>query len=117
MTIRPTFAFNFEWTGRSAKNIRERSSALVNGLGLYFKRLLFPLYLFAIKLVTYTAYYFVKFLIKFIFAFIGLIIETENNKQKKNELFERKLKLQEEIFQIDHNGSSWLELGKILLCR
>ena len=61
---------------RLAKKIKERSSALLKGLGAYFKRLLFPLYLFPIKLVTYTAYYFVKFLIKFIFAFIGLIFET-----------------------------------------
>ena len=61
---------------RLAKKIKERSSTLLKGLGAYFKRLLFPLYLFPIKLVTYTAYYLVKFLIKFIFAFIGLIFET-----------------------------------------
>src|SRR3972149_10413365 len=61
---------------RLAKKIKERSSTLLKGLGAYFKRLLFPLYLFPIKLATYTAYYFVKFLIKFIFAFIGLIFET-----------------------------------------
>ena len=61
---------------RLAKKIKERSSALLKGLSAYFKRLLFPLYLFPIKLVTYTAYYLVKFLIKFIFAFIGLIFET-----------------------------------------
>ena len=61
---------------RLAKKIKERSSALLKGLGAYFKRLLFPLYLFPIKLVTYTAYYLLKFLIKFIFAFIGLIFET-----------------------------------------
>lgn len=61
---------------RLAKRIREKFSAVVKGLGAYFKRLLFPLYLFPIKLITYTAYYLVKFLIKFIFAFIGLIFET-----------------------------------------
>ncbi len=59
-----------------AKKIKERSSTLIKGLGVYFKRLLFPVYLFPIKLITYTAYYLVKFLIKFIFAFIGLIFET-----------------------------------------
>lgn len=59
-----------------AKRIREKFSAVFKGLREYFKRLLFPLYLFPIKLITYTAYYLVKFLIKFIFAFIGLIIET-----------------------------------------
>src|SRR3989338_5452931 len=59
-----------------ANKIRTRWFNLVKRLKVYFKRLLFPLYLFPIKLVTYTAYYLVKFLIKFIFAFIGLIFET-----------------------------------------
>src|SRR3990167_8668528 len=61
---------------RLAKRIKANSRKLIESLGAYFKRLLFPLYLFPIKLVTYTAYYLVKFLIKFIFAFVGLIIET-----------------------------------------
>ncbi len=61
---------------RLAKKIKERFSSLTKRFGAYLKRLLFPLYLFPIKLVTYTAYYFVKFLIKFIFTFIGLIFET-----------------------------------------
>ena len=77
-------SLKLRWTSRLAngfdkltiKNIKERAGSLLKGLGAYFKRLLFPLYLFPIKLVTYTAYYFVKFLIKFIFAFIGLIFET-----------------------------------------
>lgn len=42
----------------------------------YFKRLLFPVYLFPIKLVTYSIYYLVKFVIKLIFAFISLILES-----------------------------------------
>jgi len=41
----------------------------------YIKRLLFPLYLFPLKLLTYSAYYFVRFLTKLLFAFIGLIID------------------------------------------
>ncbi|OGC59945.1 hypothetical protein A3A70_02875 [candidate division WWE3 bacterium RIFCSPLOWO2_01_FULL_42_11] len=61
---------------RLAKKIKERSSLLLKRFGAYLKRLLFPLYLFPIKLITYTAYYLIKFLIKFIFAFIGLIFET-----------------------------------------
>ena len=61
---------------RLAKKIKERSSTLLKNLGAYFKRLLFPLYIFPIKLITYTGYYLVKFLIKFIFTFIGLIFET-----------------------------------------
>ena len=61
---------------RLAKRIKERFSSLTKRFCAYFKRLLFPLYLFPIKLITYTAYYLIKFLIKFIFAFIGLIFET-----------------------------------------
>lgn len=41
----------------------------------YFKRLLFPLYLFPIKLITYSSYYLVKFVIKFILAVIALLID------------------------------------------
>ena len=41
----------------------------------YFKRLLFPLYLFPIKLITYSSYYLVKFIIKFILAVIALLID------------------------------------------
>src|SRR3989338_9882747 len=59
-----------------AIKIRFRIKQFVASLKIYFKHLLFPLYLFPIRLVTYTAYYLVKFLIKFIFAFIGLIFET-----------------------------------------
>lgn len=58
-----------------AKNIKTRWKKLVSELKAYFKRLLFPLYLFPIKLVTYSAYYLVKFLIKLILAFFGLIID------------------------------------------
>ncbi len=59
-----------------AKKIKERSGSLVKRFGAYLKRLLFPLYLFPIKLVTYSTYYLLKFFIKFIFAVIGLIFET-----------------------------------------
>src|SRR3989338_5568490 len=55
-----------------ANKIRTRWFNLVKRLKVYFKRLLFPLYLFPIKLITYTAYYLVKFLFKFIFAFRSL---------------------------------------------
>lgn len=41
----------------------------------YTKRLLFPLYLFPIKLVTYSLYYIVKFALKFIRAVFGIIID------------------------------------------
>ena len=59
-----------------ATKIKAQKTRLVTSIREYFKRLLFPLYLFPIKLVTYTAYYAVKFLIKFIIALIGLIFET-----------------------------------------
>lgn len=59
-----------------AAKIRSWAKRFFGSVKAYFKRLLFPLYLFPIKLITYTAYYLVKFLIKFIFAFIGLIFET-----------------------------------------
>lgn len=41
----------------------------------YFKRLLFPIYLFPLKLYTYSIYYLVKFVIKLVFALISLIFE------------------------------------------
>ena len=59
-----------------SKNIKERVSSLFKRFGAYFKRLLFPLYLFPIKLITYTAYYLVKFLIKFVIALIKIIIDS-----------------------------------------
>ena len=62
--------------GQLANKIKSKFNSVVGRLKAYFKRLLFPLYLFPVKLITYTSYYLVKFLIKFIFAFIGLIFET-----------------------------------------
>ena len=59
-----------------ATKIKAQKTRLVTSIREYFKRLLFPLYLFPIKLVTYTAFYAVMFLIKFVIALIGLIFET-----------------------------------------
>ena len=42
-------------------------------------------------------------------SFLDGVIDQESYKLKKNELFERKLKTQEEISQVRLNGSSWLE--------
>jgi len=58
-----------------ANKVRSRWKNLIVGLRAYFKRLLFPIYLFPFKIITYTCFYFVKFLIKLIFALIGLIID------------------------------------------
>lgn len=59
-----------------AAKFKKQKSRLVTTLREYFKKLLFPLYLFPIKLVTYSAYYLVKFIIRLIIAFISLIIEA-----------------------------------------
>jgi hypothetical protein len=37
--------------------------------------LIFPIYLFPVKLLTYSVFYIIKFIVKLIFAFIGLIID------------------------------------------
>lgn len=58
-----------------SKNIKERAISLFKRLRTYFKRLLFPLYFFPLKLITYTTYYFVKFIFKLILAFFGLIFD------------------------------------------
>lgn len=48
---------------------------MVIWLKTYLRRLLIPIYLFPIKLLTYSIYYLLKFVIKLIIAFISLIIE------------------------------------------
>jgi len=58
-----------------ANKVRSRWKNLIAGLRAYFKRLLFPIYLFPFKVITYTCFYLVKFLIKLILALIGLIID------------------------------------------
>lgn len=45
-------------------------------LKAYFKRLLFPLWLFPIKIFTYSLYYLLKFCFKLIISFIDLVVET-----------------------------------------
>ncbi len=42
-------------------------------------------------------------------AYLDQVIDPEVYRQKKNELFEEKLKLQEKIAKVNDNGSSWLE--------
>lgn len=64
-----------DYFDKLSSKIRSRWKNLISGLRAYFKRLLFPLYLFPIKFVTYTLYYLVVFLFKLILAFIGLIID------------------------------------------
>ena len=42
-------------------------------------------------------------------SYLDNVVDPETYKSKKNELFETKLKLQEEIAKVEENGSSWLE--------
>ncbi|BCX14578.1 MAG: hypothetical protein KatS3mg088_261 [Patescibacteria group bacterium] len=42
----------------------------------YIKKLIFPIYLFPIKIFTYSLYYSIRFAFKFIFTFFSLIFET-----------------------------------------
>ncbi|MDO8571038.1 MAG: serine protease [Candidatus Daviesbacteria bacterium] len=48
---------------------------LFTRLRTFLRKLLFPLYFFPLKLITYSTYYLLKFLIKLIFALFGLIID------------------------------------------
>lgn len=59
-----------------ANRIRSNSKNGSIRLKAYIKKLLFPIYLFPIKFLTYTIYYLVVFVIKLIIAFFGLILET-----------------------------------------
>lgn len=61
-----------ELIGRFAKKIKQTFISAIGNFLKYIKRLLFPLYLFPIKIVTYSAFYIVKFVIKFILACLGL---------------------------------------------
>ena len=58
-----------------AKKIRSRWVNLTQRLKTYFKRLLFPIYLFPIKLVTYSIYYLIKFLIRLIANLVKIIFD------------------------------------------
>lgn len=61
---------------RMAKTIKQSLATAYFKTKAYIRRLLFPLYFFPVKLVTYTAYYLFRFIIRLILAFVGLIIET-----------------------------------------
>ena len=61
---------------RLANRIKERVSSLFQRLKTYVRRLFFPVYLFPVKLATYTTYYLVKFFVKFAFALLGLVLDV-----------------------------------------
>lgn len=64
-----------DYFDKLANKIKSRCKSFTASLKAYIKKLLFPVYLFPIKLLTYSTYYLVKFLIKLVVAFIGLIFE------------------------------------------
>ncbi|MFA6982080.1 MAG: serine protease [Patescibacteria group bacterium] len=59
-----------------SRKIKFKVSRSYTKLNNYAKRLMIPVYLFPIKLVTYTAYYIVKFLIKVLLSIIGVFVDT-----------------------------------------
>ena len=52
------------------------TSDAYTGIKTYIRRLLFPLYLFPIKIFTYSAYYCVKLAFRFTFSFIKMIFDA-----------------------------------------
>lgn len=65
-----------DYFDKLANKIKTRWKKITIGLKVYFKKLLFPLYLFPIKLLTYSIYYLLKFLIKLIISLIKIIIDS-----------------------------------------
>ena len=57
------------------RNIKHTVLKLFLKFKAYIKHLLFPLYLFPLKLVTYSFYYFLRFVFKLVIAFVGLIFD------------------------------------------
>jgi hypothetical protein len=57
-----------------ATKIRSRTKQFFKSVKAYFKRLLLPVYLFPVKLITYSAYYSLKLLVKLIFKTVKGII-------------------------------------------
>lgn len=64
-----------DYFGKASGKIKNRIRDLVERFDGFIRRLIEPWYLFPLKLLTFSAFYFVKFLIKLLIAFIGLIID------------------------------------------
>ena len=58
-----------------ANKIKAKWKSLTTRFVAYIKRLLFPIYLFPLKLFTYSLFYTVKFIFRFILAVLGLILD------------------------------------------
>jgi len=59
-----------------SRKIKNKLSSWSKRLKAYFKRLLFPIYLFPIKLITYSIYYLIKFTLRLIWSLIKILFET-----------------------------------------
>lgn len=59
-----------------AKKLRMILGSYHFRLGRYFQRLLFPIYLFPIKLVTYSLYYLTKLLLRIGYSWLEVIVDT-----------------------------------------
>ena len=60
---------------KASNKLKVRWRSLIKRLRAYFKRLLFPLRYFPLKLITYSAYYLVKFAFLMLFSLIKVIFE------------------------------------------
>ncbi|KKQ92231.1 MAG: serine protease [Candidatus Woesebacteria bacterium GW2011_GWB1_39_10] len=56
-------------------SIKKRFKKITSSIEIYFKKLLFPVYLVPLKLLTYPVYYLLKFAIRLLLAILGLIID------------------------------------------
>ena len=59
-----------------SKGIKAKAHSLLSRFRAYLKRLVFPLYLFPVKLISYTAYYLVTFSFKFLISLIKIVIDV-----------------------------------------
>lgn len=58
------------------KKIEIFAKSLIKKIRSYFKKLLFPIYLFPFKIITYSLYYLILFTIKLFFAFLGIVLDS-----------------------------------------
>jgi len=59
-----------------SKRIIKKTIETINRLDAYCERLLYPLYLFPLKLITYSLYYLIRFSIKLVIALIKVAIDA-----------------------------------------
>lgn len=64
-----------DYFGKLAAVLKARWKRILSGLQVYFKKLLFPLYLFPVKFITYTFYYLIIFGFRLVIAVFGLGVD------------------------------------------